>query len=155
MSEFWTNLIQQKTPNDLSVAQFWAGLRVWIERPHLVNRKLLATEVLHNSILPSCHRNLCIKFNENDFQHFLHLSKNNNPNDIINSDIIESKTDQCFNVVSEKIFIKNGSSEKSCTDNDKNPVCLLRKLIPRNLIKFSEVLELVIIGQYSSYSLLF
>lgn len=146
MAELWTNLIEQKIHNDLSVAQFWTGLRIWIERPHLVNRKLLATEVLHHATLPHFHQNLCIKFNENDFQHIFHLSKINNPNESNTSHVIESKIDQCCNV-SEKMFIKNISGEKSCANSNKYPVCLFRKLIPRNLMKFSDVLELLIIGK--------
>ncbi|GIX95700.1 probable tRNA [Caerostris extrusa] len=103
---------------------FSNGIKVYIERPHLINLKVLAAEPLKKL------------FNVN-----------------VNAEVLAilTKEDFCLNEVSD-IFIKNGAvfstSEvsKSVDNKDisKNTV-IFRNLCPRKINIFKEVLEIVIL----------
>ncbi|KFM78948.1 hypothetical protein X975_04016, partial [Stegodyphus mimosarum] len=46
MENKWIKVHEQIVNSESSTFDFWSGINVWVERPHIINRKLLAVEVL-------------------------------------------------------------------------------------------------------------
>lgn len=135
VSRCWVKIAEQVIDSKVPVLKFWTGANVFIDRPHLVNRKLLATEVLQKCTLPKSSRNLSLDFHQDDFHNLIKCIFK----------CTDGKQSSSIEVVPDNAldFVSN--------ENDKEEFALtFRKLVPRNMSKFAEVFELVLKGSVIS-----
>lgn len=134
MNEYWTKFVEQEIKTAGPAIKFWSGLDVFINRPHILNRKLLGIEMVASFTVPYHEINCDTNLEDEKLQDFLNsLFTNQN----------------FYRYLNVEFDLEGASNEK----NNAYEI-LLRKLIPRNMHKFSEVLEAVIKGLKYNFILL-
>ncbi|XP_054708829.1 probable tRNA (uracil-O(2)-)-methyltransferase [Uloborus diversus] len=126
MESSWTKIHAAVGNEEIAKSSFYSGIKVWIERPHIINRKLSAVEMLSSWVLENSSLDT-VKILEDFFKKgkFTHEET---------LTMLESRFSQ------EKVvsYQKNENYEFSSV------TIILRRLLPRNFEKFTGVFEVVI-----------
>lgn len=134
MCKTWIKLSECSMIQNLSATGFSSGINVWVERPHIVNRKLLATEIIQTSHYLICNKNQCdIDFDAEIFNGF--------------SSDFRTECAKYFNTALSSV--ENGK----VSEEEKFMTLKFRQLIPRNLNKFNCVLEGIFLGIYLDFNI--
>ncbi|KAG8192430.1 hypothetical protein JTE90_017960 [Oedothorax gibbosus] len=122
MSFTWHEIVSEELDDYVLTQNFLSGMKVLIERPHVINPKVLAAEVITTEDIPFVHAKL-----------IEHLISGEFCEDSI-KDILKNIP------ISEKPVIQNTEDSQACV--------LFRTVIPKRFSVFKEVFEVVILDYF-------
>nr|XP_015916834.2 probable tRNA (uracil-O(2)-)-methyltransferase isoform X1 [Parasteatoda tepidariorum] len=142
MDEQWKVINEFECVESISTDDFWNGVSVYIERPHLLNRRLLAAQLLETKTAMHNH------FNEDLNGTLLRL---------FNEEILNMATLHDLLKSIPSTYIKSNEPIKktiSATDDNGSKMLFVRNLLSRNMKLYEDMVE-VSVADKSSCSVAF
>ena len=115
-----------------NVLGFFRALEVWIEKPHVVNRRLSGSILLGQVLVPC--EGLTFAKLVHDYSRLLLQKQAENASQ-------DSRNDRIH------LNLAPSNSDEETNDNERLFVVILRKLLPRQLERTTPLLELVVVGK--------
>lgn len=119
-TSYWSEI--SAVESTVTSDQFWAAIKIWNDRPHIINRRLLAVEVLKKFRVENQKLDTVVSF----LTESMKTSTLSDSKIALNESHIEKILNDCPNLLTDD------SSHDDFNVESKSVVCEIRKLLPRH-----------------------
>ncbi|XP_022190680.2 probable tRNA (uracil-O(2)-)-methyltransferase [Nilaparvata lugens] len=125
--------------------QFWTSIRIWNDRPHIINRRLLAVEVLKKFRIETQHLDNIVSLLKDSIRKSILSDSKSAPSGSHLEEILKG-------FPSLNILTNDSNVDDFEDDREKSVVCEIRKLLPRFKNHQENTIELSIFDQSQNHA---